>query len=73
MLLGVAENHRWHHKREYEDAQVNYGEFWMIWDLLFGTYLYPKYNLQAGEVGIRESMPTSYLGKLYGSFIGSSN
>lgn len=25
-LLGVAEIHRWHHKREYEDAQVNFGE-----------------------------------------------
>ena len=25
--LGVAEVHRWHHKREYENAQVNFGEF----------------------------------------------
>lgn len=24
--LGVAEVHRWHHKREHEDAQVNFGE-----------------------------------------------
>ena len=29
LLIGVAEAHRWHHKREHEDAQVNYGDFWM--------------------------------------------
>ena len=64
LLLGVAENHRWHHKREYEDAQVNFGEFWMIWDLVFGTYRFPRFNLQAGEVGIREKMPTNYLAQI---------
>jgi sterol desaturase/sphingolipid hydroxylase (fatty acid hydroxylase superfamily) len=37
-LLGVAEIHRWHHKREFEDAQVNFGEFWMIWDQLFRSF-----------------------------------
>ncbi|WP_017246249.1 sterol desaturase family protein [Stutzerimonas stutzeri] len=26
-VLGVAEVHRWHHKRDFEDAQVNFGEF----------------------------------------------
>ena len=59
-LLGVAENHRWHHKREYEDAQINFGEFWMIWDVLFGTYRFPKYNLKDGDVGMLESMPKTY-------------
>lgn len=68
LLLGVAENHRWHHKREYEDAQVNFGEFWMIWDQLFGTYRFPKYNLQAGEVGIREEMPKSYVAQIVWPF-----
>lgn len=52
-LLGVAENHRWHHKREYEDAQVNFGEFWMIWDVLLGTYHQVPRRLRAGELGLR--------------------
>lgn len=63
-LLGVAEVHRWHHKREYQDAQVNYGEFWMIWDQLFGTYRTGQNGVVAGGVGIKEAMPTNYLKQL---------
>lgn len=63
-LLGVAENHRWHHKREYEDAQVNFGEVWMIWDLLFGTFHREGKAVRAGDVGIHADMPDSYLAQL---------
>jgi len=63
-LLGVAENHRWHHKREYEDAQVNFGEFWMLWDHLFGTYHYDTLGVHAGDVGMRETMPITYVEQL---------
>jgi sterol desaturase/sphingolipid hydroxylase (fatty acid hydroxylase superfamily) len=62
--LGVAEVHRWHHKREYEDAQVNFGEFWMIWDHVFGTYRYQKNGVRAGEVGMKESMPITYIAQI---------
>ena len=54
-LLGVAEIHRWHHKREFEDAQVNFGEFWMIWDQLFGTFHGQKNGVSAGDVGLRST------------------
>ena len=63
-LLGVAEIHRWHHKREYEDAQVNFGEVWMIWDHLFGTYRYQSNGVVAGEVGIRAKMPLRYIAQI---------
>ena len=59
-LLGVAEIHRWHHKRDYEDAQVNFGEFWMIWDQLFRTFTYTNRRIGTGEVGMREAMPARY-------------
>lgn len=60
-LIGAAEVHRWHHKREYEDAQVNYGEFWMFWDHLFGTFRLPKHQLGANEVGLKETdFPMDY-------------
>jgi sterol desaturase/sphingolipid hydroxylase (fatty acid hydroxylase superfamily) len=63
--LGVAEVHRWHHKREYEDAQVNFGEFFMLWDRLFGTFLDRPEPLAADAVGLREeAMPNSYLAQL---------
>jgi len=64
-LLGVAETHRWHHKKAYEDAQVNYGEWLMVWDHLFGTYRDPPGLLGPGEVGVRDKdAPTSYVGQL---------
>ncbi len=60
-VIGAAEVHRWHHKREYEDAQVNYGEFWMLWDHVFGTFRLPKYKLGANEVGLKETdFPMDY-------------
>lgn len=60
--LGVAAVHRWHHKREYEDAQVNYGEFWMIWDRLFGTFRMPPGSVRAGDVGLADrAYPTRWL------------
>lgn len=60
-VIGAAEVHRWHHKREYEDAQVNYGEFWMFWDHLFGTFRLPKHKLDANEVGLKETdFPMDY-------------
>jgi sterol desaturase/sphingolipid hydroxylase (fatty acid hydroxylase superfamily) len=51
-LLAVAEMHRWHHKREFEDAQVNFGEVWLIWDHLFGTFHDAPRSPRAGEVGL---------------------
>lgn len=64
-LLSVAEIHRWHHKREYEDSQVNFGEFWLVWDHLFGTFYSDKVGVTKGEVGLREEhMPLSYLGQM---------
>lgn len=64
-VLGVAEIHRWHHKREYEDAQVNFGEFWMIWDHLGRTFHDQPNGVIAGEVGLRDQrVPDDYGGQL---------
>lgn len=64
-VLGVAESHRWHHKREYEDAQVNFGEFWLLWDHLFGTYRDPRMTLSADDVGLNDrTFPMRYLAQL---------
>lgn len=41
-VLGVAQLHRWHHRQRYGDAQVNFGEFWLVWDHLFGTFSDPN-------------------------------
>lgn len=68
-IVGAAEVHRWHHKREYEDAQVNFGEFWMLWDHLFGTFRMPKEPLQADSVGLNDvAFPRGYWPQLLSPF-----
>ncbi|MBI2383974.1 MAG: sterol desaturase family protein [Gammaproteobacteria bacterium] len=68
-LLGVAEMHRWHHKREFEDAQVNFGEVFLIWDRLFGTHFDAPRSPAAGEIGLRDGgIPGTYFGQLLWPF-----
>ncbi|MFG4233448.1 sterol desaturase family protein [Pseudomonas aeruginosa] len=64
-VIGVAEIHRWHHKRDFEDAQVNCGEFLMVWDRLFGTFYDSTGKQGDANVGLRErDYPKGYLGQL---------
>lgn len=64
-VFGVAEMHRWHHKREFEDAQVNFGEVWLIWDHLFGTFHDAPKSPGKGEVGLHEDrIPSGYWAQL---------
>jgi len=61
----VAELHRWHHRADYKDAQVNYGAWLTVWDHAFRTaYDNPKiYHTEGiGEIGIKEepNFPKSY-------------
>lgn len=71
--LGVAEVHRWHHKREFEDAQVNYGEFLMVWDRLFGTFYDVSRLVEKDELGLRDlHFPRDYWGQLRYPFAGFS-
>jgi len=68
-FLGVAEMHRWHHKREFEDAQVNFGEVFLVWDYLFGTWHDAPRSPSRGEVGLKENeIPPTYVGQLLWPF-----
>ena len=68
-IIGVAEIHRWHHKRDFEDAQVNFGEFLMVWDRIFGTFYDSLGKLGQAEVGLHETdYPKNYLGQLIEPF-----
>jgi sterol desaturase/sphingolipid hydroxylase (fatty acid hydroxylase superfamily) len=59
-VIGVAETHRWH-KRDFEDAQVNFGEFFLLWDHLFGTFYGGTEKLGDAQVGLKEQdYPTGY-------------
>lgn len=68
-VIGVAETHRWHHKREFEDAQVNFGEFFVLWDKLFGTFYDGRGKLGEAEVGLQErDFPKRYMAQLLHPF-----
>ena len=55
----VAELHRWHHRERFEDAQVNFDEFWLVWDPCFGTFHQPCSAL--GPVGLEgDPVPHCY-------------
>lgn len=70
-LLGVSEMHRWHHKREFEEAQVNFGEVWLVWDHLFGTFHDAPRSPGKDEVGLRtELVPATYFAQLAWPFSG---
>lgn len=59
----VAELHRWRHRTDYKDAQVNYGAWLTLWNRLFRT-AYDKPHMQngLGAIGIAEEkyFPKSY-------------
>ncbi len=57
-LLALAPAHRWHHQREYEAAQGNYGAVFSVWDHLLGTALSPGEG--PPEVGLDEDPPVPH-------------
>lgn len=66
-VFSVAELHRWHHRADYHDAQVNYGAWLVVWDKLLGTYYNaPTQKEQIGRLGIAEepNFPRTYAGQL---------
>lgn len=67
-LIAGAQMHRWHHKKEYENAQVNFGECFLVWDHLFGTFYSTARDVKAAEVGMVEKMPLRYFEQLIWPF-----
>lgn len=65
-VFAVAENHRWHHRKAYEESRVNYGGFFAVWDHLFGTALHQPGAVAAEGVGIDDApnFPKTYLSQL---------
>ncbi|MCR1795722.1 sterol desaturase family protein, partial [Leptospira sp. id769339] len=63
-IFCVAELHRWHHRQDYYDAQVNYGACFAIWDYIFRTSFDSSLSKNAlGKVGIKEEpeYPRTYI------------
>jgi sterol desaturase/sphingolipid hydroxylase (fatty acid hydroxylase superfamily) len=67
-IVGSAETHRWHHSRTPREANANYGNTVIVWDLLFGTWFLPA-DRQVDELGLSDpGYPKSFLGLLRAPF-----
>jgi len=67
-VVGSAETHRWHHSREPREANRNYGNTVIVWDLVFGTWFLPE-DRDVGPLGLREpDYPRSFLGLMRAPF-----
>jgi sterol desaturase/sphingolipid hydroxylase (fatty acid hydroxylase superfamily) len=67
-VVGSAETHRWHHSRIPREANANYGNTVIVWDLLFGTWFLPK-DREIAELGLHEhDYPKSFIGLMGAPF-----
>ncbi len=64
-LFSVAELHRWHHQRRWQDVQGNYAAVFSIWDQLFGTALVWRGDAPP-DVGMDDEpdLPSTFVGQL---------
>lgn len=59
-IISGPQLHRWHHSARPVEANSNYGNNIILWDLLFGTYYLPSQN-KVGELGLHNrSYPESF-------------
>lgn len=63
-VFAVAELHRWHHQRLWQDVQGNYGALLSVWDWMFGTAL-DKTGAAPSDVGMDDEpdLPDDWMGQ----------
>jgi sterol desaturase/sphingolipid hydroxylase (fatty acid hydroxylase superfamily) len=69
-FFSMAELHRWHHSRVLDEANTNYGQNLIIWDVVFGTRFLPADREPPEDIGLTglSAFPMSYLGQLASPF-----
>jgi sterol desaturase/sphingolipid hydroxylase (fatty acid hydroxylase superfamily) len=69
-IFSMTELHRWHHSKLIKESNTNYGNNLIIWDIVFGTFFWPK-EKEVREIGlINPDYPESYLGQVKAPFMG---
>ena len=69
-IFSMAELHRFHHSKIIKESNSNYGNNLIIWDIVFGTFYYPK-NRGVGTIGLfNPEYPKDYIGQLKAPFRG---
>jgi sterol desaturase/sphingolipid hydroxylase (fatty acid hydroxylase superfamily) len=69
-FFSMAELHRWHHSRTVVEANHNYGQNLIVWDVVFGTRFLPPDRVPPPDVGLADmpGFPTTFLGLLASPF-----
>lgn len=63
-ILSTNELHRWHHSKIINESNANYGSDTSLWDLLFGTFYWPK-NEKVNEIGVfNKNYPQNFKGQM---------
>jgi sterol desaturase/sphingolipid hydroxylase (fatty acid hydroxylase superfamily) len=70
-FFSMAELHRWHHSRKVEEANHNYGSNCIIWDLVFGTFYWPRERRPPVDIGLSDlpDFPQRFVGQLLSPFL----
>ncbi|MEY4330577.1 MAG: hypothetical protein RL609_1325 [Bacteroidota bacterium] len=70
-VISTNELHRWHHSKLIHESNANYGSDTMLWDVLFGSFFYPK-NREVQELGVYNSAyPEDLSGQMVAPLIGN--
>ena len=69
-IFSMAELHRWHHSTLIEEANSNYGQNLIVWDVVFGTRFLPADRLPPADIGIpgMSAFPMTYWAHLASPF-----
>jgi len=69
-LFSMAELHRWHHAPVTAEANHNYGQNLIVWDIVFGTRWLPADREPPVDVGLEDwpGFPKGLLGQLASPF-----
>ena len=65
-FFSMAELHRWHHSRVLDEANTNYGQNLIVWDVVFGTRFLPKDREAPEDIGLHDmpGFPMDYVGQV---------
>lgn len=68
-IISGPELHRWHHSKRIKESNTNYGNNVIVWDILFGTFFYPK-DREVGDLGLfNRNYPTDFMSQMKTPFI----
>ena len=69
-IFSSPKNHRYHHSKNIEEGNSNYGGDVIFWDILFGTFYLPKGKEPSDEIGIggMPNYPKTFIGLMLAPF-----